>query len=139
MLTHEMLKKELEKSGYTLIAFDDNGEKKISSTLHGIAPLAELCEKNVENTKLWVADKVTGKAAALLCVQANVVSLYTHVITKTAKKILSSNKIDFSYETCVDYIKNRTNTGKCPMESLSQNVDSPVEMLEKVRKFLDEL
>lgn len=139
MLTHEMLKKELERSDYTLIAFDNNDEKYFSSRLRGIAPLAELCEKNVDKTKLWVADKVTGKAAALLCVQANVTSLYTHIITKTAMKILSSNKIDFSYETCVDYIENRTNTGKCPMESLSQNVDSPVEMLKKVRKFLDEL
>lgn len=135
-LNHIQLKQELQRGGYTCVAYDQNG-LYFSSFDRGVAPLAQLCDKNDTQAKLYLADKITGKAAALLTVQCGTKMLYTGVITPDALSVLDSYAIDVRYEQIVPYIKNRTGDGKCPMEKLAQGVTSPQAMLSKVLEFLE--
>lgn len=127
------LKQELKD--FALVAFMQ-GELFFSSKQRGIAPLVALCEKNMNNEELYLADKVIGKAAALLCVQCNAKMLYAKVISQAALRVLEKHSIDVSYDTLVPYIKNREGNGRCPMELLSGGVDKPGEMLLRAQNFL---
>ncbi len=129
------LKHELEKGGYTCVAFDEN-KMYYSSKTKGIVPLVELCEKNTNGKKLYLADKITGKAAALLSVKCGAKELYTGVTTKSALSVLDKHAVKTAYERLVPFIKNRSGDGKCPMESLSKDVSEPEEMYIKIKAFL---
>lgn len=135
-MNHKQLKCELESGNYTCIAFDENG-LYYSSYKQGIVPLAELCEKNTACRKLYIGDKVTGKAAALLTVKCGAQMLYTGVITNDALDVLIEHGIDIEYEKKVPHIKNRTGTGKCPMELLAKDVVFPAEMYDMIKAFLE--
>lgn len=134
-MNHTQLKQELQNGGYTCVAFDQNG-LYYSSFARGVAPLAELCEKNTSHVPLYVADKIIGKAAALLCVKCRITMLYTPVITHSALTVLQSHDISVKCDQKVEYIKNRTGTGKCPMEQLADSVELPEQMYNRVKAFL---
>lgn len=135
-MNHKRLKQEL--ADFALVAYRRE-ELFFSSKQRGIAPLVALCEKNIDMDELCAADKVIGKAAALLCVQCNVKTLYAKVISEAALSVLEKNNIDVSYETKVPYIKNREGDGKCPMELLAKGVDKPSVMLKRAQNFLEKL
>lgn len=130
------LKHELLNGGYTCVAFDENG-MYYSSKARGILPLVELCEKNASGKKLCLADKITGKAAALLSVKCGAHKLYTRVITQDALFVLDKHNIKVEYEKIVPFIKNRSGDGRCPMEQLARNVSYPKQMYDKVKTFLE--
>ena len=132
-MNHEQLKQNL--SDFACIAY----KKEVlvySSKMRGIAPLVELCDINKENDELFVADKVIGKAAALLCIKCNVRMLFAKVISDAAIKILHDYGVDTRFDERVAFIENRTGTGKCPMEALAADTVSPDEMLKRAKDFL---
>lgn len=130
------LKQEL--ADFALVAFKQD-ELFFSSKQRGIAPLVSLCEKNTDRSELYVADKVIGKAAALLCVQCNAKMLYAKVISEAALSVLDKYKIDAAYDTLVPFIKNKEGDNKCPMEKLASGVDEPIKMLRRAKNFLETL
>ena len=137
-MNRNQLKAELESGGYTCIAFDDNGQY-FASKARGIGPLHMLCQKNTARSPLFVADKVIGKAAALLCAKCNVTTLYAQVVSKDALAVLAAHDIEVSYGTVAEFITNRAGTGKCPMELLAQDTDSPDEVFARVGAFLAQI
>ena len=64
-----------------------------------------------------VADKVIGKVAASILAVAGVKEIYTEIISEFAIPILEKNDIKYEYNKKVNYIKNKDNTGMCPMEN----------------------
>lgn len=64
-----------------------------------------------------VADKVIGKVAASVLAVAGVNQIYADVISNLAIPILEENNIEYSFFKKVEFIKNKDNTGMCPMES----------------------
>ena len=70
------------------------------------------------------ADKVVGKAAAMLFVLLRVKSLYAEVITETAKAVLEAQGIECVYGTLVERLSDAD--GKvCPSELAVENVVDP--------------
>lgn len=63
------------------------------------------------------ADKVVGKAAALLFIHARIASLHAQVISRPALDILSTHQLPTTYDHLVERISNRAGDGLCPMES----------------------
>ena len=135
-MNHKKLKSKLNNGGYTCIAYGQKG-LFYSSYLRGIAPLVLLCEKSSVPKKLFIGDKVIGKAAALLCIKCGAAVLYADVISKDAISILSEHKVSLAYRERVDYIKNRSGDGKCPMEGLAYGVSSPDIMYKKAKAFIE--
>ena len=64
-----------------------------------------------------IADKVIGKVAASILAVAGVKEIYADVISKFAIPVLEENSIKYEYNKKVEYIKNKDNTGMCPMEN----------------------
>ncbi len=103
----------------------------------GIKPVVDYLEKdNFDGA--FVADKVIGKASALLLVYGKVQEVYTPVISKPAVKVFEDNNVKYSADKIVDNIINRTGTDLCPMEKKVQNIDNPKRAYKLFRKLLKE-
>ena len=72
-----------------------------------------------------VADKVIGKAAALLCAHSNVVAAYAITMSESGLKVLKENNIPFEFETLIPMILNMKKTGQCPFEKLVGDTSNP--------------
>ena len=73
-----------------------------------------------------IEDTVVGKAAACLYVLAQINSLYAHTLSELAKEYLEKNNIPYKYDTLVKEIRNRTNTGMCPLEKSVLYINDPI-------------
>ena len=91
----------------------------------GVAPLLEWIENGVDLQGFSAADKVVGKAAAFLYVIMGVKSVYANVISEPALKTLQRFHVQTEYAQIVPSIRNRTNTGFCPMETALWEIDEP--------------
>lgn len=75
----------------------------------------------------FVADRIVGKASALLHVYGGVKEVYTPVIAKPAIAVYEKHGVKYSADKVVENIRNKTNTGLCPMEMKVRNIDDPAE------------
>lgn len=115
-----------------------NGECFVSHD-RGVKPLLQLIEEK-RNVKCGVAaDKVVGKAAAMLYILLGIDELYACVISELAFDVLTDHGIKVSYEKKVPMIRNRTDTGYCPMEQTTKDIDDPTEALKAIKQTLQKL
>ena len=133
----EKAKKLLAENDFTCVLCKD--DTVYTSTLKGVAPMVKYIGEKTDLRGFSVADKVVGKAAAMLFVISGVKELYAEVITHTAKEILEKYEILVSYKTLTDHIINRTKTDLCPMEKATANINNPEEAFEAIKKKLKEL
>lgn len=135
----DLAKEVLEKNACTLVIVKE-GKVIFSSHDKGIKPMyTVVCNMKEKLHGASVADRVIGRAAAMLCKFANIKELHTKIISEGAVKVLKSSNIQFTYEEMSSYIKNRDKTGMCPVEQLSQDIDSPILLLEKIKSFLENI
>ncbi len=101
------------------------GDMTITSTLTGIQPMVSYLQKKTNLQGFSVADKIVGKAAAMLFVLAGIKAVYAPVMSTSAIAILEQNDIPASYATRTEQIINRKGTGICPMEQSVQDIQQP--------------
>ena len=85
------------------------------------------------------ADKIVGKAAAMLFVLADVKAVYAPVMSETAKEILMQHGIDAEYDQLTDQIINRAGTDLCPMEKAVREIADPQEAFYAIRRTMEYL
>ncbi|MEG0457505.1 MAG: ECF transporter S component, partial [Oscillospiraceae bacterium] len=108
----------LHKNGFTL-ALLKNKKVIYSSFEKGIKPLFMLYKENSEMLKnSIVCDRVTGKAAACICIFCKVSEIRCDLISQHALDVLKKSDVKIIYKQCVPYIINRKKDGMCPMENL---------------------
>jgi len=91
--------------------------RMVTSEKKGIAPMMALLKEDMEQLQgACVADRVIGRAAALLMEKAGVAAAFGEVVSSHALKAFQKSGIPFAYGKEVEYIINRTKTGMCPME-----------------------
>ncbi len=127
----------LKNKNYTLAAVSDSSQ--ITSRQRGVKPLIELIDNKTDLNGYSVADKVIGKAAALLYVLLKPDEIFAFTISRPAVDVLSQNHIKVKYDTLTEAIRNRDNTGFCPMESAVINTQDPYEAINLIKKRLSEL
>ena len=89
----------------------------VTSERKGIAPMMALLAENLDVLKgACVADRVIGRAAALLMEKAGITEAFGEVVSSHALQAFAKSGIAFTYGKEVEYIINRTKTGMCPME-----------------------
>ena len=138
MLPLEQAKSLLLTSAST-IAVVSNGEV-FTSQERGVKPLLFLLkEKNGFLKGASVADKVIGKAAALLMVLGEIKEVHTLIISEPAIKVFEKYNIPCFYDKKVERIMNRTGDGLCPMETLCLDVDEPVEAFTIIKEKLSKM
>lgn len=90
----------------------------------GIKPLmAELRQERTPFAGCVIADKVVGKAAALMAVFGQADAVYGKVMSESAVKVLEKQGLYYAYGQIVPYIENRAKTGMCPLEEAVQMID----------------
>ncbi len=103
-----------------------NGDTVYTDTRRGITPMLELLSGRVVLTGFSVADRVVGRASALLFVRAGVCAVYARVVSEGALAVLTHYGIPCEYRKRVERIINREGTGTCPMESAVRDTLDPV-------------
>lgn len=114
------------------------GDKVFTSSDRGVKPLLHLLEDEkgfLDGAS--VADKVIGKAAALLMVLGGIKEVHTNVISEPAVEVFEKHHIPYFYEEKVKRIINRKGDGLCPMETLCMDVEEPSEAFEKIKEWLE--
>ncbi len=127
----------LRTGGYTCVLVKDG--QVYTSTARGVRPLLNWLETQTPLSGACAADKVVGKATAMLYCLLNVSSVYAQVISASAIAVLESHGIAVRWDTQVDFIQNRDKTGRCPMEQAVWELDDPQAGLRAVRETLKRL
>jgi len=132
----KLAKDKLYNEGLALVIVKE-GRVLFASKERGIKPMYEAVIKlGGEFEGASLADKVIGKAAALLCQLARVKEVYTRLISLKAIEVLEESNIKYQYQESCPYILNRKKTGMCPVEKMSQNINSGEVLLPEIEKFL---
>lgn len=115
-----------------------NGDKIFTSSLRGVSALLSVYNDNPQLLNgAYIADKVVGKAAAMLMVLGKVNEVFAINISENAAKVFQKYVIPFSFLKIADYIKNREGTGVCPLEQAVADIDNPILALKAINDKLN--
>lgn len=107
---------------------------------YGVIGLVEAIENyGVELSGAAAADRIVGRAAAMLCLYANIAAVYAEVISRKALNVLSEKNVKVEYETLVPEILNRMKNDVCPFEKLIADCSKEEECFEKIRHFKEQV
>ena len=115
------------------------GEDILTSEKRGIAPMLGFIKDGVDLDGYSAADRIVGKAAALLFVLVGIKNVYAEVLSESGAAVLHANSIPYSYGTLCDRIINRAKTGICPMEQAVAGTESPEKAYAALVKKVEEL
>ena len=104
---------------------DDRGIRPLVLWLRADAQETAESKKILQNAA--AADKVIGRAAALLFAHGGISALWADILSESAAEILREQGIPYSCGKLVPAIRNRDNTGYCPMETRAKDITSPQE------------
>ncbi len=104
----------LEKENHTCVLV--KGDKVITSDKKGISPILDFISGKIDLKGFCVADKIVGKAAAMLFSKAGIIAVYGEVMSNTGLNYLKARNIPAEYNTLCERIINRKGDGICPME-----------------------
>lgn len=134
----EQAKELLQQENVTFAAITKAGA--VTSAQRGIAPIMNLLQKDVKSLQgAFVADRIIGKAAALLLIKSGITKLYAGVISRHALDVLEESDIEVEYKDYVPYIINRKGDGMCPMEECVLHTNDAQEAYELLCKKLEQL
>ena len=108
----------------------ENGSPGIGALLHAIEKLGK------EAIGSSVADRIVGRAAAMLCAYSKVASVFAVMMSEEGIKVLEDNKIHYRFENRVQNILNQEGTDICPFEKLVMGFVKPEEAYKKLKSFL---
>ena len=124
------LKDILNKKNCSIVA--SNGYVSFES---GIRPVIDRLNEDIYYFRgLSVADKIVGKASAMLFSLSGVKEVYAAVLSQSGKEILDKYGIDYEYGKLVHYIVNRKGDGMCPMEMTVRDIDDLKEAYEALNR-----
>ena len=98
------------------------GEEIYLSERSGIAPMMGFIGSEIDLAGFSAADKIVGKAAAMLFVKAGVREVYAEVLSVKGREFLESHGVKVEFGALVERIINRAGTGQCPMEESVENI-----------------
>ena len=105
----------------------------------GVKPLLKWLDDGVDLKDFSAADKVVGKAAALLYVLLGVSCVYAPVMSIGAQEVFDEHKTAFICDKTVDAIINRQGDGFCPMETAVKDISSPETAISVIKEKLKTL
>jgi len=123
----------IKNGEHTCIVMQD-GEITHKTSGIGVKPIKELYENQPEVLKnAQVADKVIGKAAAMLLHLAGVTFIYGNIMSARAVDYLEKHNIAYQHGTLVDAIINRAGDDTCPLEKAVLNIEDKDEAYEAIK------
>lgn len=127
MLDERRLAFVLVKDGQVLATGDDYGVRELLATADRLGPL-------VRGASL--ADKIVGKAVALIVVHAGIRAVDTRVASASAVALLQRHGVPLQTASVVPQILNRRGDGPCPMEKVTTPFEDAALGLAALRQFI---
>ena len=124
-------------NGCTLVLVKD--EKVYKSNAKGVSPLLGYIDSKTDLQDFSAADKIVGKAAAMLFVLCKVSSVYSPVMSESAVAFLQSKNISYSADVIIKNIINRAGNDICPMEKAVKDTDEPETAYHNIIRTLNKL
>ena len=121
----KLAKEKLAEPGCTCAVV--RGETVITSEKRGIEPILRWIHEGTDLAGACVADRVVGKAPALLYTLTGVSHVFAYTMTTDAMRIFERAGISYSYDEETDKIINRMGTDICPMEKTVSSLEDPEE------------
>lgn len=115
----------LHRGDYTCIVCDR--DRVLTSKSSGISPLLCRIEEHEDLRGTVCADKIIGRAAAMLLILGGVQAVHGDVMSVGAKAMLEQAGIRVSYGELTECIINRRGDGPCPMEQAVADTTDPAE------------
>lgn len=105
------------------------------SSERGLKPLILWLEEDSEFLRgAVVADKIIGRAAAMIMVRSGVCEVYGNVMSNGAVSIFEEAGIPYSYSNTCIAISNRRGDGICPMEKAVSRISDAEEAYKVLRE-----
>lgn len=133
----EKAKKLLSGGNFTCVLC--KGDTSYTSTGKGVSPMLTFLENGTELRGFSAADKIVGKAAAMLFVCAGVTEVFAEVMSKAAVNYLKERGIACSYGVLTDKIINRKGDGLCPMELAVIDIEDEKLGFSAIKNRFDEI
>jgi hypothetical protein len=103
-----------------------NGEVLFETASHRISGFLGVIEQLGDRLEgASVADRVAGKAIALLCVYAKISEVYAEVLSRKAKAVFEEYGIRHEWKALVDNILDLNKTAVCPFEKAAADISDP--------------
>lgn len=117
------------RSGAQSCVVLQKGRAVYSALGMGVRPLMQLYKTGQSGllNGAIVADKVIGKAAAMLLVRGQVAGVYGEVMSEAGRAYLAAHSVPCAWGTLVPLIQNRTKDGPCPIERSVLGIDDAEE------------
>ena len=117
-----------------------NGEVIFSSSSSGINSILQAIEDFGDHISgASVADKVVGKAAALLFAYSRIKGAYAVILSIEGLNTLRKNRILVDYENLVPRILNKSGKDICPFEKIVLEVESPSQAYKELKRAAKEI
>jgi len=126
-------KKRLREGGLTL-CFVRDGQTLFETSSRGISGFL----KAIDELDGWLegasaADKVVGKAVALLCLHMRIKAVYAPVMSREAKELFERSGVLAEWDLVVDNILDGCEQAPCPFERLAERISDPAEAYKKLK------
>jgi hypothetical protein len=129
----ETAKRELSERHLTLSVVKE-GHVIFEAKTHGVSGFMEAVEEFKDRLNgASVADRVVGKAIALLCVYVNARAVYATTISKAAKALLEGNSVYLEWDSLVENILRADKSRTCPFEQLVDRITDPADAYRKLK------
>jgi len=131
-------KEELKQKNLALVIAKKD-EVIFETSSHGIGGLLKAIEELGKEMKgSSVADKIVGKAAALLCIYTGVIAVFAVTASENGIQTLKDGNISCQFENRVPHILNLKRSDICPFEKLVSDISNPKEAYGKLRSLTAE-
>jgi hypothetical protein len=130
----QLLDKELTlaiaKNGQVIFQTDSH---RISGFIHAIDTLG------TQLNGASVADRVAGKALALLCIYAGINEIYAEVLSKKAQALFDEKGIACQWNQLVDNVLDLSKTNMCPFEKAAESINNPQDSYSMFKVLLEKM
>jgi hypothetical protein len=135
----DIARNNLRRKGLTL-AIVKNGEALFETRSHRISGFLSAVENlgdQLESASL--ADKVAGKAVALLCVYAGISAVYAETLSCKAKVVLEKNGIHTEWKELIDNVLDLNRSDVCPFEKTAEKISAPKDAFKAFKALQESL
>ncbi|MCH5350718.1 MAG: DUF1893 domain-containing protein [Clostridiales bacterium] len=115
------------------------GGECLTDDKRGIAPMVGFISRGLDLNGYSVADRMVGKAVALLFVKCGISAVYAKTLSLSGKAVLEKFGIPVEYGALVEKVINRDGTDICPMEKTLKDCSDPEEAYVLIKNKLAEL
>lgn len=135
----ETAKTQLIQNHLTLIFIKNNNIlfKTKSHRISGFLTAIQELGRKLEDAS--VADKVVGRAVALLCAYARIKAIYAETLSMKAVDVLEKAGVTYEWKGIVDTILDTNKNDVCPFEKTAAQISSPKDAYEKFKDLQNRL